>query len=82
MVCGRSVIVTERVGCAPDLVDDANGRIVPPDDTGALRGALKELLADRERLRAMGNRSAERIQDWSIDVAVDRTTEAVRSTVG
>ncbi|WP_199774266.1 glycosyltransferase family 4 protein [Salinibacter altiplanensis] len=82
MACGRPVVVTERVGCAPDLVDDANGRIVPPDDAGALCSALDKLLSDWDRLQAMGNRSAERIQDWSIDVAADRTVEAVQSAVG
>ena len=79
MACGRPVVVTQKVGCAPDLVDDANGRVVPPEDPEALRSALHKLLSDRKHLRAMGNRSAERIQDWSIDVAADRTAEAVRA---
>jgi glycosyltransferase involved in cell wall biosynthesis len=81
MACGRPVVVTERVGCATDLVDEANGRVVPAEDADALRRALDGLLADRDRLRAMGRRSAERIQDWSIGVAVERTAEAVHSTV-
>jgi glycosyltransferase involved in cell wall biosynthesis len=81
MACGRPVVVTERVGCAPDLVDKANGRIVPPDDAGALQRALDGLLADRNRLQGMGGRSAERIQNWSIDVAAERTVQAVRSVV-
>ncbi|WP_263831201.1 glycosyltransferase family 4 protein [Salinibacter sp.] len=81
MACGRPVVVTRKVGCAPDLVDDANGRIVPPDDADALQRALDGLLADRDRLRAMGCRSAERIQDWSIGAAADRTAAVVRSIV-
>jgi glycosyltransferase involved in cell wall biosynthesis len=81
MACGRPVIVTERVGCAPDLVDKANGRVVPPDDAGALQRALDGLLADRNQLQGMGDRSAERIQNWSIDVAAERTAQAVRSVV-
>ena len=82
MACGRPVVVTEKVGCAPDLVDDANGRVVPPEEAGALADALDELLADRDRLRALGRRSAERIRYWSISAAADRTVEAVRSAVG
>ena len=82
MACGRPVVVTEKVGCAPDLVDDANGRVVPPEEADALADVLDELLADRDRLRAMGRRSAERIQYWSIDAAAARTVDAVRSAVG
>jgi glycosyltransferase involved in cell wall biosynthesis len=82
MACGRPVVVTEKVGCAPDLVDDANGRVVPPEDANALASALDTLLADRARLRALGRRSAERIQYWSIDGAADRTVDAVRSAIG
>jgi glycosyltransferase involved in cell wall biosynthesis len=81
MACRRPVVVTEKVGCAPDLVDDANGRIVPPEDADALADALNELLADRDRLRAMGRRSTERIQEWSVSVAAECTAEAVHSTV-
>jgi len=82
MACRRPVVVTEKVGCAPDLVDEANGRVVPPEEAGALVDALDDLLADRDRLRAMGRRSAERIQYWSIPAAADRTVDAVRSVVG
>ena len=81
MACRRPVVVTERVGCAPDLIDESNGRIVPPEDPDALCRALDELLADRDRLQAMGRRSAERIQEWSISVAADRTADAVRAAV-
>jgi glycosyltransferase involved in cell wall biosynthesis len=82
MACGRPVVVTEKVGCAPDLVDDANGRVVPPEEADALAAALDDLLADRDRLRALGRRSAERIQYWSIPAAAARTVDAVRSAVG
>jgi glycosyltransferase involved in cell wall biosynthesis len=82
MACGRPVVVTEKVGCAPDLVDDANGRVVPAEEADALAVALDDLLAERGRLRALGRRSAERIRYWSIDTAADRTVDVVRSAVG
>lgn len=78
MACGLPVVVSSHVGCAPDLVDEANGAIVPPDDATALRKALAALLNDWDRLRARGRRSAERISDWSIDVAATRTADVVR----
>jgi glycosyltransferase involved in cell wall biosynthesis len=81
MACACPIVVTKKVGCAPDLVDEANGRVVPSEDANALAGALDNLLAERGQLRAMGHCSAERIQDWSIGAAADRTAEAVQSTV-
>ena len=44
MASGRAVIVSDRVGCAPDLVDDRTGRVVPADDADALASALVEVL--------------------------------------
>jgi glycosyltransferase involved in cell wall biosynthesis len=82
MACARPIVVTEQVGCAPDLVDDTNGRVVPSENATALRHVLDDLMGDQKRLRMMGNRSAERIQDWSIDVAANRTVEVVRSVAG
>jgi glycosyltransferase involved in cell wall biosynthesis len=79
MACGRPVVVSSNVGCAPDLVDETNGAVVPPDDAAALREALENLLSDPEERRRMGERSAERIRNWSIDEAAIRTVEAVRS---
>ena len=81
MACGRPVVVTSKVGCAPDLVDDANGRVVPPGEADTLAHVLDDLLSDRERLRVMGCWSAKRIQEWSIDVAADRTAKVMRSAV-
>jgi glycosyltransferase involved in cell wall biosynthesis len=82
MACGQPVVVTSRVGCALDLVDEKNGAVVPPEDAASLRTTLRELLSDPERLRTLGRRSAERIQNWSIDVAAERTAAAVQSVAG
>jgi glycosyltransferase involved in cell wall biosynthesis len=81
MVCGLPVVVSSRVGCAPDLVTTDNGAVVSPDDPIALRDALDTLMSDSERLREMGRRSAERIKIWSIENAASRTAEAIKSVV-
>ena len=81
MACSRPVVVSSRVGCAPDLVDEANGAVVPPDDAGALHDVLEGLLPDREQLQRMGRRSAERIQQWSIEEAAERTQAAVQAVL-
>jgi glycosyltransferase involved in cell wall biosynthesis len=78
MACSRPVVVTSKVGCAPDLVDKSNGRVVAPENVGALARALKELMSDPKRLRAMGRCSVERIRKWSIEVATDRIAEILK----
>lgn len=81
MACGRPVVVSSQVGCAPDLVKSDNGAIVRPNDPIALRDTLNTLLNDRERLRSMGRRSAERITKWSTEEAAERTAAAIHDAV-
>jgi starch synthase len=60
MACG-SAVVASRVGGIPEVVADGEtGLLVPPDDPGALAGALNALLADPARACVMGRRGRER----------------------
>ena len=54
LACGRPVIVTETVGCAPDLVGPENGWVVPVLDHLALTQALLEAYESRFKWPAMG----------------------------
>ena len=60
-------MVASRVGGIPEVVGDGEtGLLVPPDDAGALAGALNSLLRDPDRAHAMGERGRERaIADFS-----------------
>ena len=60
MACGRPVLVSDRVGCAGDVVDPSCGRIFRWNDLPALEGAIDDLAADRGRLAAMGRAAAQR----------------------
>ena len=61
MACGTAVVAS-RVGGIPEVVSDGEtGLLVPPDDPGALAGALNVLLADPGRARAMGRLGRERV---------------------
>ena len=65
MNAGCAIVVSDRVGAGPDLVETGlNGFITPVGDTAALQSALAEALADPERLAAMGRKSREIIADW------------------
>jgi len=70
MNAGRPVIVSDRVGAAPDLVEPgANGWIFPAGDVSTLAHTLREACASAERRAAMGARSLARIREW--DFAAD-----------
>ncbi len=63
MNAGKAVIVSDRVGCAPDLVSDQkNGCIFPVGHTFALSEALRWTIANSDWL---GCNSLARIQQWS-----------------
>lgn len=65
MNAARPVIASDRVGSARDLVrDGVNGFVYPFGDIAALTARLRESLADRERLAAMGRESRRIIEGW------------------
>lgn len=68
IACGRPVLVSDRVGCAADVVDRTCGRVFPWNESSAMIAAMKELIADRDRLSAMGAAAARRA--WSFDIGV------------
>ena len=60
MACGTAVVAS-HVGGIPEVVSDGEtGLLVPPDDPGALAGALNSLLGDPDRAGAMGRLGRER----------------------
>jgi glycosyltransferase involved in cell wall biosynthesis len=79
MAHARPVVVT-RVGGLRDLVvDGETGLVVPPRDPGALRGALRRLLADRELRRRLGAAGRERARrEFSWEAVTDATLAAYR----
>ena len=80
--CGLPLVLSERVGAAPDLlVDGENGFLVPVDDVDATAAALRRL-ADDPALRArFGARSREIAAGWGYEPSVDAFVAAVRDAV-
>jgi len=81
MACGRPVVVSDRVGCAPDLVKQGTGFVVPADDAEALRRRLQTLVDDEELRRRMGREAQTQIEDWSVQQAVQRIERVVADYV-
>ena len=81
MACGRPAVVSDRVGCAPDLIQPDTGRVVPVGDADALAVALAEIVRRPARPSADGRcRRAELIGAWTLDEAAAASSEAsVRS---
>jgi len=62
-------VVTTPVSGIPELVDDAVGWLVPPDDPRALAATLRAVLADPSARRAKGARARARIEAGPFTVA-------------
>jgi glycosyltransferase involved in cell wall biosynthesis len=76
MGVGRPIVAT-RVGGVPEMIEDGvHGLLVPPQDPGALAGAIATLLRDPERARLMGERARERrAEEFDVAVAAERIGE-------
>jgi glycosyltransferase involved in cell wall biosynthesis len=72
MASGVAVLASDTGG-VPELIDEGvTGRLVPRLDVDALAGAMRELLADRDRLHQMGQAArarAERLLTWDRSAA-------------
>jgi glycosyltransferase involved in cell wall biosynthesis len=68
LACGRPVLVSDRVGCAADVVDATCGRLFPSSNSSALEKSMDELLENPDELSEMGRAAAKRA--WSFDIAV------------
>lgn len=83
MLHGLPAIVSDRVGCGPDLVDEGvTGRIFPFGDVDALARTMLDLAADRDGRREMGHRARFRIAAYSSGRAVEGTIAAVSFAIG
>jgi glycosyltransferase involved in cell wall biosynthesis len=79
MVCGRPCIVSDKVGCGPDLVTSETGAIFPLGDAGRLAALMSKFAAERDCLRTMGGAAARKITEYSTGVAVQGVLEAVHA---
>jgi glycosyltransferase involved in cell wall biosynthesis len=78
MNAGRAVIISDEVGCQPDLITDGvEGCIFPARDVEALTAALRRVLATPETAATMGEHGLERIRSWSFEEDIRGLREAI-----
>ncbi len=66
MACSKAILVSNRVGSAPDLVKEwENGATFMSGNGADLQEKLTRLTKDRETLKNLGKRSAEMIKEWN-----------------
>lgn len=81
MLCRCPVIVSDRVGARFDLVREGTGFVFPMGDVGALAMLLRDVLQSPERLKRVGEAARERMRDWSPELCVQKTVEAIEKAV-
>jgi glycosyltransferase involved in cell wall biosynthesis/GT2 family glycosyltransferase len=78
--CGLPLVLSDRVGAAPDLLEDgANGYLVAAGDIAAAAAALRRLAGDVEERRRFGARSRELVQAWGYGPSVEGFLTAVQA---
>jgi len=66
LACGRPVIVSDRVGCAADVVDASCGRIFAWNDWTAFGKAVEAMFADSKKLANMRCAAGERARAFDV----------------
>jgi glycosyltransferase involved in cell wall biosynthesis len=80
MASGTPVILSNEVGCHPDLLTDGiEGYLLPAGNLPALTEALHKILEDSERAARMGQNALARIRPWSIEADIRSLRQAIFS---
>ena len=77
--CGLPAIVSDHVGCHPDLIiPNKTGAVFPFGNIDRFAQVMQEFCQNREALVEMGKNASKHIQAYSIDHLVKGTLDAVR----
>jgi len=81
MACGKAILVSNKVGCAPDLVKDGvNGKVFEANNLSDLKSKLQNLVKDKARLAIMGLESKKMIQHWSFELQIKQIVNLLNET--
>jgi glycosyltransferase involved in cell wall biosynthesis len=84
MACGRPAIVSDRVGCGPDLItEQVTGATFPFGDTAALAKQMVAFAADPQRLEEMGQAARNRVlHHYSVERSAGGVLQAIEYVKG
>jgi glycosyltransferase involved in cell wall biosynthesis len=78
MNAARAVIITDDIGCQPDLVTNGiEGYVYPVRNVEALADALRRVLATPETAETMGKNALKKINTWSFEEDVVALRKAI-----
>ena len=82
MAAGLPVLVSNRCGCAPDLVEEGrNGYTFDPYDVDALAGLMRKIAADDCDREVMGQASREIIARWTPQTFAENLCKAAEAAM-
>jgi glycosyltransferase involved in cell wall biosynthesis len=77
---GLPIVISDKVGCGPDLIQDGrNGLVFSAGSSAALADALYSLLSNSARLCGFGAESRGIIEDWSLERTAEGVAKAIRA---
>lgn len=83
MACGLPCFVSDRVGSGPDMIRPGEtGVIFPLGDMQTLGRMLHEFAANTQQMSCMREWAREQSQNYTLEVAVERTLRAVKAVSG
>lgn len=65
MACGKAVLVSDKCGCAADLVTKNNGVVFTSNNFDEISLGLRKMLDNADLLKVMGEQSTALIKNWS-----------------
>src|SRR2546428_6718065 len=82
MACETAVVATAVGGIVEVVEDGVTGLLVPPSRPDDLAGAIRKLLDDQERARAMGQAGRRRVgEKFSLASVAEKTAEVYQDAI-
>jgi glycosyltransferase involved in cell wall biosynthesis len=83
MACGRPCLVSDRVGCGPDLVmGHETGVIFPYGNVATLSSSMVNMATNPVQTTEMRLKARRRLKKYSVQAAVEGVLHALQATVG
>jgi glycosyltransferase involved in cell wall biosynthesis len=79
---GCAVIASDKVGCAPELVEGRAGLVFPAGDVTALTEALRRLAGDPALLARMKQGALDTIRNWNVTGYIKGLKKAIAQVEG